>query len=153
MRLSAIALGLAFVAVTSFSALAEKFETPEAMLEALYAPYIAGGDIQDYSPFFSDNLNALYATDSEKANGEVGAIDFDPVIAGQDFEITKFAVGATEVDGNAAKVTVTFDNFETPETLIYSLVKEDDTWKVDDIESATPDFEYKLSQIFADATY
>ena len=159
MRLRAFAFGLVVAALLPFAGQAATYEmhetyaTPQALLEALYAPYLADGDVSDYEPFFSGHLNDLYAIDAENSQGEVGAIGFDPVIAGQDFKITNFAIGATEIDGTAAKVTVTFDNFDSPQTLHYSLVDEDGAWKVDDIQSTTPEFEWQLSEIFANAEY
>jgi hypothetical protein len=153
MRLHAFCLGLVLAVLTPFAAFAQTFETPEAMLEALYAPYLRDESVSDYTPFFSDHLNGLYQTDSEKAGGEVGAIGFDAIIAGQDYKITEFGIGETEIDGDTAEIIVTFNNFDEPQTLRYSLVRENDSWKVDDIESRTPDFEWQLSQIFADAVY
>jgi hypothetical protein len=153
MRLHAFCLGLVLAVLTPFAALAQTFETPEAMLEALYAPYLRDETGSDYTPFFSDHLNGLYQTDSEKAGGEVGAIGFDAVIAGQDYKITELNIGEMEIDGDTAETIVTFNNFDEPQTLRYSLIKQDDSWKVDDIESLTPGFEWQLSQIFAEAVY
>ena len=152
MRLPALLLGLFFSAILSLSARAETYDTPNALLTALYAPYLQDVSVDDYTPFFSERLNGLYAADAEKTpEGEVGALDFDPVIAGQDFKITDLQIGKPKIDGKAASVTVKFDNMDDPVVLYYSLVEQDDGWKVDDIELKGGDFPWKLSALFEEA--
>ena len=47
-----------------------------------------------------------------------GALDFDPVIAGQDYKITKLKFGTPKLSGQTAVVIVTFNNFAEHDTLI-----------------------------------
>ena len=149
---------LVFVAVTAFLALtgvstAQAFDTPEALLEAFYAPYLAG-DIPEHddSAFFSEHLQGLYQHDAEiTPEGEMGAIEFDPFIAGQDFDLTDFAIDTPIVTDDTATADVSFNNFDTPVTLSYDLVWEDDSWKIDDVISTDADNPYSLSEIFAAA--
>ncbi|BDA86720.1 hypothetical protein Sa4125_42620 [Aureimonas sp. SA4125] len=141
------ALILAIAAVTP--GLAATFDSPKALLTALYAPYIADGDTSDLTPFFSDRLNGLYAEDAAKTPvGEIGSLDFDPVIAGQDYAISKLQIGAPKIQGDTAGVTVRFDNFDTEQELFYTLVKEKGGWKVDDIESRMGEYPWDLVKIF-----
>ena len=152
MRLPVL-LFLFLSALLSSPARAEPFASPEAVLTALYAPYLEDISVEDYTPFFSDRLNGLYAADEAKTpEGEIGALDFDPVIAGQDFKITDLQIGKARITGDAASVTVNFDNMDEPVVLSYSLVEENGGWKVDDIESRGKDFPWTLSAIFANAS-
>jgi hypothetical protein len=82
-------------------------------------------------------LAALIKRDEEcsRKNDEVCALDWDFVIDGQDWEISQVQVGATEVVGDRATVTVSFVNMKTPCVNVYYFVREDGAWKVDDIET------------------
>ena len=150
MRLAAIATGL-FIAFTGFAA-AQPYETPDALLEAFYAPYFSGTFSEDESQFRSQALQALYDNDAEQAGeGEMGAISFDPYIDGQDFDLSEFEIGAAGIAGDYASVDVTFLNFGEPRMLSYELVREDGGWKIDDVVSTNPDNMYRLTEIFAEA--
>jgi len=150
MRLPALAAGL-FLTLTSFAA-AQPYDTPDALLEAFYAPYFSGDFPEDESQFRSAELQGLYDTDAELTpEGEMGAISFDPYIDGQDYEITDFEIGAAGIAGEYASVDVTFNNFGEPRALTYELVLEDGGWKIDDVVSTNPDNSYRLSDIFAEA--
>ncbi|NVD38796.1 DUF3828 domain-containing protein [Ensifer sp. HO-A22] len=142
---------LTLAVVSTSTSLAQPFKTPTALIEALYAPYLGNGDTSERDAFFSDGLTELYATDAQKSQGEVGAIGFDPVINGQDWDIADLSVGKAEISDQTAIVTVRFENFSTPVTLRYSLIDEGGNWQVDDIESVEGDTRWRLSEIFANA--
>ena len=146
MRLAALTAGL-FLGLTGL-ATAQTFDTPQALLEAFYAPYFSGEFTEDESPFFSDELEALYAADAEATpEGEIGALDFDPFVDGQDFELTDFEIGAPGIAGDYASADVTFNNMGRPTTLAYEFVKENGSWQIDDVVSTNPDNPYRLSDI------
>ncbi|KQW58797.1 hypothetical protein ASD02_07460 [Ensifer sp. Root1252] len=147
----AFVLGLATAVATG--AWAQPFRSPTALIEALYAPYLGDGDTSERDAFFSNDLTKLYETDAEKSQGEVGAIGFDPVINGQDWDIANLRIGKAEITGPSAVVTVRFENFSAPVTLRYSLMNEAGNWQVDDIESTEGDTRWTLSEIFANAQY
>lgn len=127
---------LAFVAMLLGVGSASAFDAPEALMEALYAPYLQTDfdwSNYDVSAMQSAELKALFAKDSEEAGGEVGRIDFDPYIDGQDYALTDLASGDTKFGEGTATVEVTFVNFDRPTDLLFTLVEEDDGWKVDDV--------------------
>jgi len=149
MRLFALAATL-FLALTGLAA-AQTYETPEALLEAFYAPYFNGEFYDDETPFRSAALQAFYDNDAQiTPPGEMGAISFDPYIDGQDFDITDFVIGTPAIAGEEAIVDVSFRNFGAPRSLTYELVFEDG-WKIDDVISTNPENQYRLSEIFAEA--
>ena len=144
-----LAAGLALTLAAPVAA--QSFDTPEALLEAFYAPYFDGNWHDDDALLRSAALNALYANDAELTpEGEMGAISFDPYVDGQDFDITDFEIAAVAIDGDMATADVTFANFGEPRSLTYELVNEDG-WKIDDVVSTSPDNPYRLSDIFAEA--
>ncbi len=142
------ALSMGFLPV----AMAQNFDTPEAMLMALYAPYLVDDLPEDQSTFRTAALNALYDADLEAAGGEIGAVDFDPFINGQDWGLTELKIGTAKIDGDKATVDVTFKNFEIANSLTYDLVNEDG-WKVDNVSSTSGDVQYSLVDIFKSYQY
>src|SRR5690606_36738470 len=89
----------------------------------------------------SVGLTALYDADAEEAGGEMGRIDFDPFIQGQDWDTSEVTVRDPVILGGTARADVEFTNFGRPIRLTYSLVLERDGWKIDDVYwPADPDF-------------
>lgn len=151
MRLISLAASV-FLGLTGL-ATAQPYSEPTELLEAFYAPYLQG-EVPEYdeSQFRSAALQALYDADAANTpEGEIGALDFDPYIVGQDFEITDFEVGAAGIAGDYASVDVTFKNFDYNRKLSYDLVKEDGGWKIDDVTSNNPDNPYHLTELLAPA--
>lgn len=150
MKLFAIVTTM-FLAMSGLAA-AQPYETPEALLEAFYAPYFADEFPEDDASFRSQALQALYDADAEATpEGEMRALGFDPYIDGQDWELTDFEIGAAGIAGDYASADVSFKNFGEEKTLSYELVREDGGWKIDDVVSTAPENPYRLSEIFASA--
>ena len=153
MRLPAFVFALS-VAIFASPVLAASFETPQALLEALYDDKVGSSDpdsLTRYQDYFSDHLNGLFKADAAKTQpGDSLSLDFDPVIAGQDGEAEHLKICKPDIKGDKAKVVVKFTN-GVPVTLYYSLVRQADGWKVDDIEDKGAQFPWKVSAIFADA--
>ncbi|MEK1902956.1 MAG: DUF3828 domain-containing protein, partial [Rhizobium sp.] len=104
-----------------------------------------------YSAFFSDHLNEMLQTDLDNTpDGEVGAIDFDPVIAGQDGEADNVKIGQPILLDDRAELEVQFRNGEEV-TLYYTLVKEHGGWKVEDIANQQGEEPWSLSALLGDA--
>lgn len=151
MRLATLLLASTLLALAALPALAATYKTPKALLQALYA-YNTDTTNPDapspYQPFFSDQLNRRFKADRDHTpDGEEGAIDFDPVISGQDGTPTHVSVGQPIVLGDKAEVEVDFKN-GGPVTLHYSLVREHGGWKVDDIANQGGDYPWSLSALF-----
>lgn len=86
---------------------------------------------------YSKRLQALFDEDAKRAKGEVGNLDFDFAVNGQDTQAgyrrtLRFEPGPAT--GHSAVVTVTFKNFE-PQTLRYDVVRENGRWLVDEVRS------------------
>lgn len=153
MRLPAFVFAV-LAAVAAGPAFASSFETPQALLKALYDDKVGSSDpasVTRYQDYFSDHLNGLFKADAAKTDpGDSLSLDFDPVIAGQDGEAEHLKIGKPDIKGDRAMVVVKFIN-GVPVTLHYSLVHQADGWKVDDIEDKGAQFPWKVSAIFADA--
>jgi hypothetical protein len=118
--------------------------TPDALVKNLYSAQKAG-----LSPFFQTKNRAVvdkYFTkdfadliwqDAIKANGEVGAFEFDPLYNAQDTKITAFKIGKPMYgEGNldVADVPVTFKNMGKDETVLFRVERNSrKIWKISDI--------------------
>ncbi|MDV3250367.1 YbjP/YqhG family protein [Devosia sp. BK] len=146
-----LALSGLFLALVAPAA-AQPFDTPEALLEAFYAPYLTDDFPENEESFRSAALNALYEADAESTpEGEMGALDFDPYIDGQDYQIANLEIGEPVYGGDTATVVVSFTNFDEPVEITYDLVNENGGWVIDDLEGQNGEFAYRLSEIFAAA--
>jgi hypothetical protein len=138
-------LALALLATPSF---AEDYSDPKALVEALYAGYMPPNEFPpDMSALQSKRLNGLFAADSKEADGEIGRIDFDPFINGQDYAVTKVEVSEPSYAAGKALVRVNIVNFGEADEFGLLLVKEGGGWKVDDVWNSRADYSYDLLDI------
>lgn len=68
----------------------------------------------------------------------MGRLDFDPFVGGQDWEIGGLKVKEIYRSGGEAQVRADFANFGEPRSILFSLVREDGGWRIDDIASTLP---------------
>jgi hypothetical protein len=125
-------------------------EAPDVVLSNLYEihakdfksnkdQFLDGKSRKLLDKFFDKNLANLIWKDLTTNKDEVGVIDFDPFYASQDPNIKNVKVTAAMINGDKATDTVTFTNSGIKTTLVYSLVKENGTWKISDISYGKED--------------
>lgn len=111
----------------------------EQFLRGLYAKYTHNGKptpfvYPDARTIADANMMALLKRDHDKSNGEVGAMDSDPVCRCQDWEAIKVtAVQVTMQGASAAAADLTFSDMGDVQKLHYSLVWTKDGWRIHDI--------------------
>jgi hypothetical protein len=142
-------LALALLILTALPSFAAgPFKTPQALIKALYAYDIeetAADAATPYQPFFSRGLNRLFQKDRDATpEGEVGAVDFDPVIAGQDGEAKGVKLSPPILTGDRAELEVSFRNGTEKVTLFYTLKREGGGWTVDDIANQEGEYPWSL---------
>ena len=145
-----IALACLFLsALPSFAA--DTFKSPQALIKALYAYDIeqtAADAPSPYQPFFSRGLNRLFQQDRDAAgDGEVGAVDFDPVIGGQDGEARGVTLSPPILIDDTAELEVSFRNGSEKVTLYYTLKREGGGWKVDNIANQQGEYPWSLRDL------
>ena len=101
--------------------------------EGKHSPFFQTKDRALVDKYFAKQLADLIWKDATSTKDEVGAIDADPLYNAQDTDIKNFAVGKAEINGNAAKVPVTFTNFGKKVTVTFSLTRVGDNWRIDNI--------------------
>ena len=111
---------------------------PASVIRPLYAPYLTeGSTFPDFAsnPIWSDDLRtqltAMVAR-SEQINEPI--LDFDPIIGAQDYQLTNLNVANEAVVANTSGVVrATFNNAGAHTEIVYDVVWQHDTWKIDNI--------------------
>jgi hypothetical protein len=85
--------------------------------------------------YFEPSLAAAILKDQKESvrRNEVGALDFDPFVDAQDWEIGAFTISVSEAGPDKASATVKFANFGKPSTVVLDLVKVKNEWRITDI--------------------
>ncbi|HYI12027.1 MAG TPA: DUF3828 domain-containing protein [Thermoanaerobaculia bacterium] len=96
-------------------------------------PFFQFSDRARVDRYFEKELADLIWKDAVEVQGEVGALEFDPLYASQDTEITNLAVQPATADGTNARVVVAFLNHGAKEQITYSLAPTTGSWKIADI--------------------
>ena len=125
---------------------------PDVVVKNLYAaqkgengPFFQAKSRALVDKFFTKEFADVIWQDAVEANGEVGALGFDPLYNAQDTQITLFKIGKPEYgEGNMdlADVPVTFKNMGKSETILFRLERDArKTWKISDIYYPNADSE------------
>jgi hypothetical protein len=124
---------------------AQAAETPSArvFVTSIYDTY-KGTEAKGYPALagdrgirqtFAPSLAALMVKDRQATarRGDVGQLDFDPFVDGQDWEIASFDIAISDETAGKATATVKFTNLDQPTTVVLHLVKLGAAWRIDDI--------------------
>lgn len=140
---------------------------PHVLIKNLYAAHKAGSgpffqtkDRAVVDKYFRKDLADLIWKDAVAANGEVGAIDFDPLYGSQDPQISNFTIMETGWGGDSkfgpddeAVVQVTFKDSGKERMISYQFKQgQDKNWQIYDIHYRGDDGEVKLVEILTKAT-
>ena len=113
---------------------------PDTIVRELYkqhdaknSPFFQTKDRPAVDKYFTKKLADLIWRDAVSSEGEVGALEADPLYDAQDTKITDLKVQADQVDGDQALVLVTFKNFGKAKTLIFNVERERGEWKISNI--------------------
>ena len=116
-------------------------QTAQAFVTAIYAAYkgkntkgIQLTNEREIRRYFAPALAALIIKDRKDAGkrNEVGALDGDPFIDAQDWEIASFDIAVSEPTPGKAIATVKFTN-DTPKVVVLDLVKLKTEWRISEI--------------------
>ncbi len=126
---------------------------PVSAIDAIYKAYGVKADAApDVGAVYSHRLQQLIDADRESTpEGEVGKIDWDVFVDGQDWEISQLKVAPVSEAGDHAQVVARFNNFAEPKEILFDLVREDGRWLVDDVRSTTKGKRWTLSKILTGA--
>lgn len=128
-------LGVLFAVFTFVMAHAQGADDALKVVRGFYVVEVS----PDYAPY-SKRLDTLWQAAlkrSKELNEPVAGLDFAFYMNGQDSEddyLKSVQVNLANQDGSRAQINVTFQN-GGPQELIYSMVREADAWRVDDVRS------------------
>lgn len=124
------------------------FDTPKALLDYAYAPYATGKFKDDSSLLYSKPLEALFAAaEANTPEDDVGPVDFDVFVNGQDYQLTDLQIGDPVPEATGVSVPVSLKNFGDVQSLVFHLVEEGGGWKIGDIESLTSGSSWRLTTL------
>jgi hypothetical protein len=85
--------------------------------------------------YFEPSLAALIIKDAKAAarKHDAPALDSDPFIDAQDWEISAFDIAVTDAPPDKATATVSFKNIDRPTRIVLDLVKAKGDWRIADI--------------------
>lgn len=142
------AAGLALAARPAWSEAGA--ESPVDTVKALYAKPANAPD----APFLSRRLKRLFAAQRARArrtSDVLAGLDFDYSCGCQDYDETfkqTLRYELARLTPRTAQVTAHFGLFGAPRTIVYSLVKENGRWLIDDITgSAGPGADWRMSRL------
>jgi uncharacterized protein DUF3828 len=138
-----VVLALLAVVLSAASPPAGVDGDPVALLTAIYKTYTDIGPGEDGVPelsgVYSKRLQALIDKDEkETPEGDVGRIDWDLFVDGQDWQLTELKIVPALKEATRAEVRATFNNFGEPRDILYTLVLENGHWRIDDIQETSP---------------
>lgn len=91
---------------------------------------------------YDSQLQALMDEDTRLANGEVPALDFDPICQCQDYQHLQGRLTVRSSSPSAAVVAATMTDLgmpkEKPRDAVFDLVKEHGAWRIHDIHAEDP---------------
>jgi hypothetical protein len=160
-----LTLFLAFSSV-EFAQSKTKAIAPNVIVKNLYAAQKAGSgpffqtkNRALVDKYFTKSLGDLIWKDAVTAQGEVGAIDFDPLYGSQDPQITDFTIMETGWGGDSkfgpadeAVVQVTFKDSGKERMVSFQFKQgKDKNWKIYDVHYRSDDGQVKLVEILTKA--
>lgn len=136
-----VLLILCAATITGAQTGAAKPKSPDALIADLYkahnakrSPFFQTRSRARVNQYFEKDLADLIWKDAVTSKGEVGVIEGDPLYDAQDMEIKNFAIGKATIEGNNAKVAVTFTNFGEKKTIVFLLINSKVGWRIHDID-------------------
>ena len=127
---------------TALPTLAAPAETPEAFVRRVYARYRMSeapgvpADRKGGAPLYAAALLDAFARDQELSQGEVGAIDGDPIFDCQDYcKLRVRSVAITKGEAHTVKARVEFTNLQYHETVTLILAPTPAGWRIADVSN------------------
>ena len=104
------------------------------------------GSYRPPEDIFTSRLNKLFQDDRKRAKGEVGCLDFDFWVNGQDWTITNLNVTSGGAGQDGWTVIARFRNLGSPQEIRFDFRRVEERWLLDDVHSVK-DPRWTLSEI------
>ncbi|MFA5948950.1 MAG: DUF3828 domain-containing protein [Hyphomicrobium sp.] len=149
MRRIAFMFALVIFAGTAF---AETTGRPQDVITSLYEAYKSLPNGPDHKGIYSAKLQTLLDQD-EKATpkGEVGRLDWDVFVDGNDWVIADLSIATLSEDAERGRVQARFKNHGEPREIVFDLVREDGKWVIDEIQSTLVGGRWTMTKVLMGA--
>lgn len=147
-RMRALAL-LVLLALAPSVAWSEPADGPVAVITTIYKAYQpAPANGPNIAGVYSTRLQGLIDADAKSTpEGEVGKIDWDVFVNGQDWELSDLKIALVSENGDRAEVSASFNNLGEPKEMLFDLAREGGRWLIDDVQSIKPGERWTMSKI------
>lgn len=148
-----LAFALSLADVAAHAAEAPRISGPAQAIRAIYAAYEAAGTGEPtLGEVYSARLKALVAADEAATpDGEVGTIDWDVFVAGNDFQLADVAVDQVSQADDRAVVRARFTNHGQPRENLFDMVREGGRWLIDDIRTTNAQGPWSMARTLQEA--
>ena len=130
--------GLMFSSLSAPAASAP-ISDPAKFVAEVYRHFVASQKTgQSYVPpedVYTDRLTKLFRDDRKRAKGEVGCLDFDFWVNGQDWAITRLSITNGVADQDRQTVIALFLNTNTPQEIHFDFRHVAGRWLLDEVHS------------------
>jgi hypothetical protein len=137
------ALLIMILSAISAPAATPRITNPVNFVAEVYGHFLkAQSTDKSYEPpedIFTTRLSKLILDDRKRAKGEVGCLDFDFWINGQDWTITNLSVTGGAAEKDRQTVIARFQNLGTPEEIHFDFLRIDGRWLLDEVQSIKGD--------------
>jgi hypothetical protein len=127
-----------------------QIDDPKTFVTEVYRRLVAAqSNSSSYSPLediYTARLAKLIRDDKQKAKGEVGCLDFNFWVNGQDWKITNLTITSTDEGQDRKTVIAKFRNTGDPQEIHFDFRRNAGRWLLDDVHSLTAP-PWTLSQI------
>jgi hypothetical protein len=132
---------------TSALSAATRIDEPKTFVTEVYRHYMSSTSYSAPEDIYTPRLARLFREDKKKSKGEVGCLDFDFWVNGQDFKLTNVVVTNGEEAPDRKTVIAKFNNLGAPKEIHFDFRREGGRWLLDDVHSMTRE-KWTLSEIF-----
>jgi hypothetical protein len=130
---------------TSALPAATRIDDPKTFVTDVYRHYMSSSSYSAPEDIYTARLARLFREDKKKSKGEVGCIDFDFWVNGQDFRLTNVVVTSADAVPDRKTVIAKFSNLGALKEIHFDFRREGGRWLLDDVQSMTR--EWTLSEI------
>jgi Protein of unknown function (DUF3828) len=147
-----IALILAFIFCAA-SVHAGTRDNPLEMIKSIYAVYQTDSPQSDaLKDIYSRRLRAAFEKDKrDTPKGEAGRLDWDFLVAGNDWDLSNVEIKLISRRGKRAQVLASFESFKKPHDVLFDLVIERGRWVIDEVRNGKTGEGATLSKILIGA--
>lgn len=110
---------------------------PAKWIRSIYQLYQDATNGPDLPPrLYSRRLQRLIDADARTTpKGEVGRLDFDVFVNGNNWELSDIRVATVSRSAQRAQVRANFISMKKPHEVVFDVVREEKSWRIDEVRS------------------